>query len=518
MAKNTRRSKLSKSGSSPVVKPAPVEKTAQTEVDVVSLLKDSATRPVIIGGMFGGKTIDPPGTYQQSAEVYKRICWVFDCVRTIADAGASLPMKLYVKRLGKKTKSSTQRYAVVKGAMTQRDSGQWELAPDDHPFVVLMENPNPDELQYDLMESLLSYLELDGNGFWEVARAKDGTPLELWSMRPDRVSITPRADGMGVKSYEFKASYAAKGVALPSDDVIGFRYFNPLNDWRGQSTLSAAAESVVIEEYCQRYNKSFFRNNATPEGYLYTETSMAKEQADRIAQAWSQKFRGVDKASKTAVLSGGLKYQQLGVNPRDMAFLNQRRLTREEILGVFRVPPGMVGLLEYTKYDTYKLQEFAFYRLTIQPKMKKIAGALTRFANTEYATGNELLWVEYDLSEYLREDQNYKAERYLKLFGMGAVTPNQVIEEFGMGAPFPEGDEHFSAPGYVPVGTGGGGTPEDEDAMLLQRRELLLASGVGRIADHIADVYPETDKHVHEEHEERLEAIEKRLSEDEENS
>jgi hypothetical protein len=41
---------------------------------------------------------------------------------------------------------------------------------------------------------------------------------------------------------------------------------------------------------------------------------------------------------------------------------------------------------------------------------------------------------------------------YVKLFGCGAFTPNQLIERLGLGAAYPEGDRYFVSSTYVEIG------------------------------------------------------------------
>jgi phage portal protein BeeE len=58
--------------------------------------------------------------------------------------------------------------------------------------------------------------------------------------------------------------------------------------------------------------------------------------------AWNNKNRGVNNSHKTAVLTGGLKYQGIAISQKEMEMVEQRRFTRDEILAIFKVPKSML--------------------------------------------------------------------------------------------------------------------------------------------------------------------------------
>lgn len=434
--------------------------------DEIFVRKDSQTWPLIVASLFGGREIPPPDNYEAYASLYSEVVWVFACIRAIADAGASLPMDIFTKKI-------------------EGDEVRWVPVKTTHPSRILFANPNPSMTFYDLIEATMGYMEVDGNAFWELSRNKVGVVSEIYLMRPDRVTIIPAANGKGVKGYVFQVNKRSRKIHLDAEDVIHFKYWSPSEDWRGHAPILAATNTILTEQHAIRYNKAFFANNATPNGFLTTESSVGEEEAKRILREWDRKYQGSDKSHKTAMLTSGLKYQQMGSDPKDMEFIEQRRLNREEILSVFGVPPVKVGLLEHAKYDNYKLQEFAFYRSTIRPKMRNLTSTINRFLNNEMAKGEEELRVRFDFEEFLGEDLNQKVQRFFRMFGMGAVSPNDIIEMFELGDPYDGGEEHFINSGFTPV-TGDG-------AHSIQRRETALAVALKRLQDIVDDTLPDGD-------------------------
>jgi HK97 family phage portal protein len=408
--------------------PEPEREVTKTDVsDAINKAASAAIGPILIGQLWGREEVPLVNDYKGYAGEYEKLAWVYSCVYAIAAGIGIVP------------------WYIIDG-----EPGKGDPVPDDHPAVKLFRDPNEDMAWYDLCEYLVSYLELGGDSYLEVARDRLGKPRELYPLRPDRITIVPRKDGRGVQFYRFKLTpYAKNKVDFEPEDVVHILYFNPLDDWYGLSTLSAAALTMQMEHYTIEYNKGFFERDATPPGYLYTDQTITKEQAEEIGQRWRRNLAGVANRHKIPVLPTGLKFMPIGQSARDMQFLNQREWNRQEILSVFGVPPVKVGLMEGVKYANYKLQEAAFYRDTLQPKMKKVAGKLTKFLRREFGE-NLTFW--FDPTEFMTADADVDANRMVKLVSIGALTPNQVISNLRLGSPYPEGDAHFISTQFVPVG------------------------------------------------------------------
>ncbi len=429
------------------------------------------TGPLVIESLFGRREIAPPTNFVGYVKEYEKSAWVYAAIFAIATNAAIVPWKIWEGRPG--------------------DSK--ELEPDSAP-VQLLENPNDDMAWFDLLEATLTYLELAGDEYWEIARnsAGEGPPLKLFTIRPNRIKIHPTEDGRGVERYRFKVTpYAKNHQDFGPQDIVHFLYFNPTDDWYGLSPLGAAAQATLSERYTIDYNQNFFKNDATPAGLLHTDQPMVADQGEGIAAKWRKNMRGVNNAHRTPVLPFGLKYQAIGISPRDMQFLNQRRYNREEILGVFGVPPVKVGLLEFAKYDTYQLQEAAFYRDTIQPKLMKVAGKITKFLRREYG---KTMTFEFDLTGFLTADKEAMATRDLMLFGAGAMTPNQMIIKYGIGETFEGGDQRYVSALYVPIDEEPMGAGEREGLGVMDQMNKVLEEVKRAVKSSTPDVRREPDE------------------------
>jgi hypothetical protein len=146
-------------------------------------------------------------------EGYARNAIAYRCVRMIAEAAASAPLK---------------------------------VGPDAHPLAHLLARPNPEQTGVELFEAFYGHLQVAGNAYLEAASV-DEAPSELYVLRPDRMSVIPGADGWPV-GWEHRVGAAVRRFARDpvsgEAPILHLKLFHPSDDWYGLSPMEAAAFSV----------------------------------------------------------------------------------------------------------------------------------------------------------------------------------------------------------------------------------------------------------------------------------
>lgn len=296
-------------------------------------------------------TSDTYYTEEDFSSVQLRHSWVLACVRAIATSVSTVPLMVQRKK---------------KDGWDRVGRDKWEVAA--------LEDVNGYQSQQDILEATASFLALQGEYYWEKTRNKAGRMTKLYGMHPNYVKVKP--GGEYISEFIFELS-GEKPVMFESKDVIYFRFFNPVNDYKGLSPLSAAREGIITDFYAQQYNKAFFRNNATPRGVLETDKGLSNRALKRLKDLWNSIQGGAANAHKTAVLEEGLKYKALSISPKDMEFLKLREFNREEIMAVFGVYPVVIGLMAGSTFANSQSQMQLFYQHTIALYLTKLQSQLT---------------------------------------------------------------------------------------------------------------------------------------------
>lgn len=301
---------------------------------------------------------------------------------------------------------------------------------------------------YELIFATQAYLELDGNAFWYLPRSENNKISEIWVLDPTRTAVV-KSKSTYIGGFVF-TNDSGKDVPLDPEEVIHFKRFNPKNPYRGLGTVQAADIAIDIDTYASAWQRNFFGNSALPASLLYTDGTLNQEQYNRIRSNWDANYRGVLNSNKLGILEGGLKYQSLTPNAREMQFTESRKNSRDEILGIFRVPKILLGISEDVNYASADKVEYVFSKYVIKPKIQFIVGVLNEY----YLPLFNLDPQKFRFSFTDPVPENLEQKRLDRESGIKNyyITPNEARAEIGL-EPIEGGDELYAPFTVQPLGS-----------------------------------------------------------------
>jgi HK97 family phage portal protein len=234
-----------------------------------------------------------------------------------------------------------------------------------------------------LLETLASHLLLHGNGYVQVMKDGAGRPVELFALRPERMSVVAGEDGWP-SAFTYKVGEKALTIPLLDEDaspnLIHIKDFHPADDHYGAGCLAAADQAIATHNAASNWNRTLLENAARPSGALVYDGGdmggLTTEQFDRLKGELTQAFSGQFNAGRPMVLEGGLKWQPLGLSPADMDFATLKAAAARDIALAFGVPPKLLGLPGDSTYANYREANRALWRLTLLPLASKLLSAL----------------------------------------------------------------------------------------------------------------------------------------------
>jgi len=285
-------------------------------------------------------------------EGYGRNAVAYRCVRLIAEAGASVALK---------------------------------VTPSDHPLAQLLAAPNPEQTGAELFETFFGHLQVAGNAYMQAASLEAGAPpREIFALRPDRVCVLPGPNGWPL-GWELRAgAQVTRFERDPFTDqspILHLKLFAPADDWYGQSPMAAAAYAIDIHNAGGAWNKALIDNAARPSGALVYSGAgggdrLTTEQFARLKGELEEAHAGAANAGRPLLLEGGLDWKPMSLTPTDMDFIEARHAAAREIALAFGVPPMLLGIPGDNTYANYREANLALWRQTILPLAQKTARAL----------------------------------------------------------------------------------------------------------------------------------------------
>lgn len=341
----------------------------------------------------------PPA--MRARDPFHNHAWVFAAAMTTATVASQAPFsimretddqleerkRLHLKRYGSwqgprrglKRKSLLRHILVGKGRRMRRKG----LEPDfDHPIADLMIRPNPYQIGNQLWQMTHLWMAIRGEVFWVMEREDGGMvigddlPDRIWPLSPDLFEpILEHTSHGPLIGWEFcvprwmeKRSLGYK-INLPLTDVVQFKFPNPSNPLRGLSKIGAVAMGIEMDMLVKEYNKRIIENGGDPGGIILYDADLDKEEEQEYIAKWEERHQGSTNARRTAMLSGGFKYQPLALSPKDLEWLAAQEWDREEILAAMNVPRSVLGVPDQN-YATQLGQDANFWDKNLLPLLQ----------------------------------------------------------------------------------------------------------------------------------------------------
>lgn len=299
------------------------------------------------------------------------------------------------------------------------------------PLVELLTAPNPAMSQYDFLAGLHVYLQIAGNVYIYRVRGRAGQTVALYLLRPDRVAVVP--SDTGVAGYTYTVD--GREYPLAAEDIGHVRLPNPFDDYYGLSPLHVLAKRVNQDFAIADFVRAFFQNAGVPSGLLNVKRKLnSEDEANRIRERWRARFSGGRNWHNLAILDEDATYQQLSVNPDDMAMPDLTSITEARICSAFGVPPILVGAkvgLDRSTFANYAEARASFWHETLLPLYRLIEDALNRFLAPELGPGLRICW-DYSEVGALQDDENARWERVGKAWERGLLLRDEARELMGL--------------------------------------------------------------------------------------
>jgi len=195
--------------------------------------------------------------------------------------------------------------------------------------------------------------------------------------------------------------------------------------------VGASAKSVDQNNDSRTWNTSLLQNGARMSGAFMSQANLSDEQYKRLKAETEENYVGSRKAGKFMLLEGGLTWQEMSINPKDMDWLEGLKLSAREIAICYSVPPELIGDGSNKTYSNYQEARKAFYQETVLPMLDYLRDELNNWLVPLYG-GNIYLDYNSDEIEALQEDRDHLYARVQAAYVAGMLTRNEAREFLGL--------------------------------------------------------------------------------------
>lgn len=354
----------------------------------------------------GGLRFIPPDMgYQDTAtmynqsELYRRLSWVFTAVNIPSNIASTVPLNVRKIR-GEKTSDV-----------------------DNHPFEMLLKQPNPNQSRMEFIKDTVSYWLLTGNSYWHMARTSENAPpAELWNIPPDRIKRIITDGNQLVTGYEYDSGEGGV-MMIPAWQVIHFKDFHPNSVFSGLSRVETIAIDASTDINTSKWvNQLYGKNNARLPGILAFADAINDTDWDTIQKD------ARDAAEKRQIMmlrntgKGAINWLQASGTLQEMEYINGRTFTKEEIFSVFA--PGLASMLAVNATEANsRTGKATLVEFCIWPMLVMIAEKITASILPAYVADKKQLSL---IAEF---DDIRITDRALELSEIAEFAKTHTVDE-----------------------------------------------------------------------------------------
>lgn len=388
-------------------------------------------------------------------KAFKTIPIVQSIVSKIADkASDATPMLYRVKN-----KRFAEKY-YARAKYVRNQEGATELAKlrvkafesiDTHPFLALMDSPNPTMTGRQMREEVAGYLLITGNAIVYASTPGAGVrasqPIELWSIPSP--TVKPVMSGERTNPLAgYAITYNFTNI-IPREQIAHFKYFNPVSESQGYestfwglSPLRSSINVISQKRYADVAQGSLFANMG-PSGIVSgnakhsDQAELTAEQAVAINDSFRQNHMGAHNAGDIVVTPSDLKWVQIGLSPVDMGILDFNQDLERQIANLYGYPSQLLSpqgtLANSDAGDTRVITN------CVLPLLKRMDDVWTKCAREWYNDSTLVVMSDTDvypeleankkeLVHWMRQAMVFSQDEIREALGYGtAVDESQVL-------------------------------------------------------------------------------------------
>jgi HK97 family phage portal protein len=365
------------------------------------------------------------GAWQQNRECFGQggiFSAVYACITTISSDIAKLPPRI----------------------RRANDDGSSE-SHEQHPAARVLWSPNAYQTHVDFWGQFMTSCLFTGNTYAFLVRDARNviSQMHLLDPRLTRPMLAP--DGsIWYRTTQKQIVDVIQAEYIPSRDILHHRLLSLAHPLCGVSPLFAAGYSAQTGQVIQQNSLAFFSNMSRASGVLTTPDKIHPDQLTRIKAEWEQNFKA-GALGRTAVLSGGLKWEPLSINAADAQLIEQLRWNVEDVARCFRVPMYMISDAAKISYKNSEQLARNYYAQTLQYHLESIEARIEQVFDL---TGK--IYCEFDLDSLLRMELDVRMTAYKEAINAGVMTINEARRREQL-PPKEGGDEPLVQMQYIPL-------------------------------------------------------------------
>jgi HK97 family phage portal protein len=353
---------------------------------------------------------------------------VYTCVKILSEALGKLPLKIY------------------------QDTSDGKKPGKHYLTSLLKYRPNPYMSAIDFWKTMETARNIHGNAYaWKDTQARTGKILGFYPLDSEKVKII--VDDVGLLSSKNKIWYvytdgAGEQHKINPDDMLHFKGLTT-NGLTGLSPIETLKGTIENGKAAGSFLNSAFKNGMTTSGIVQYVGELGPKEKEIFREHFEEMSSGLKNANRISLLPVGYTYQPIALKLTDAQFLENTKLTIQQLTAAFGIKLHQVNYLEKTSYASTSEANREFYVDTLMAILAVYEQELIYKCFTD-AEIKEGFYMKFNADVILRADTKSRYEAYAQSIQNGFKTPNEIraLEE---DEPMDGGDKLYLNGNMLPI-------------------------------------------------------------------
>lgn len=325
-------------------------------------------------------------------------------------------------------------------------SADYEVKGNSMIEDLLNKKANNSTTAYNFMFALFANTLLNGNGFAEIERNKEGLITGIRNIKSNLVSVLESEDGKEL-GYRVISNNATR--TIDAKDMIHLKAFS-LDGKKGISPIYSLTPELSMQKNGANLLVNSFKRGITTNGILkLSKGRLNNESKKEIRESFEEANSGSKNSGSVMILDDGETFEQLTVDTKVLDLIQNNKYSTQQIAKTFGIPLNRFGMELQNSSD-------------IQANDLYVSSTLNAYAQMIAQELENKLGAQVEIS-FARLLGASKEALLLKLIenkqGEGVLTVNEVRSFYGY-EPVASGNEVFKNSASQTISTLNNGSGE----------------------------------------------------------
>jgi len=218
------------------------------------------------------------------------------------------------------------------------------------------------------------YILIDG----DISITGDNRVNALHLLRSDKVKPFFNKETGELTKVEYATGNET--TTYQASQIIYHNRPNPRNPLRGISLLASGVRSIETGIQIDEYHAKVLQNGGRVEGiFKFKNKQLTQTQLDTLKDQYDSQYAEAQSSGRPLFLGGEGEYENIGLSPSELSYIETKKVTLEDILIMTGVPKAILGSFDDIKFDNADAAVSIFLKETIRPLLQDITTKLDSF-------------------------------------------------------------------------------------------------------------------------------------------